>query len=230
MHADNRVVMPKPPLPCLFGLSILIVDDNPVVLHATRAGAFQLGLAVECADSGERAIQALRAHPVDVVLMDLQMPRRSGIETTLAIRALGVAWADLPVIAISATMSDADRARCRAAGMNACLEKPISPHRLAATLMALCAPNGSGARRPRTWVDTDPPGPAAPSAVGALVGHPGSPPAAAADDPVVRARLHAAVVEQISRVGATHPLTEALLRAAARPQADPARPVTLSGR
>lgn len=229
MHADNRVVMPKPPLPYLFGLSILIVDDNPVVRHATRAGAFHLGLAVECADSGERAIQALRAHPVDAVLMDLQMPRRSGIETTLAIRALGVAWADLPVIAISATMSDADRARCRAAGMNACLEKPIAPHRLAATLMALFAPNGSGAHRPRAWVDTDPPGPAAPCAVGALVGHPGSSPAAA-DDPVVRARLHAAVVEQISQVGATHPLTQALLRAAARPQADPARPVTLSGR
>jgi CheY-like chemotaxis protein len=237
--------MINPPPPPLFGLSILIVDDNPVVLHATRAGAFHLGLAVECVDSGERALQVLRAHPVDAVLMDLQMPGRSGIETSLAIRALGVSWADLPIIAISATTSDAERARCRAAGMNACLEKPLPPRRLAATLMALFAPGGTAARRPQHWVDTDLSEASDRSAPhGGVVGHGGSPLAdhvvdidhvadvdhAATFDPVARARLDAAVAEQMGRGGATHPLTQALLRAAARPQADPTRPVTLSGR
>jgi CheY-like chemotaxis protein len=216
----------------LFGLSILIVDDNPVVLQATRAGALHLGLAVECAESGERALKALRAHPVDAVLMDLQMPGGSGIDTTLAIRSLDVAWADVPVIAVSATTSDGDRARCRAAGMNAYLEKPVSPRRLAVTLTALFPSKGFGVRGTQAWVDTDLPGPiGAPDAVEMLVSRIPCPTAErAAEDPVVRAGLQAALAEQIARGGAAHPLTQALLRAAARPLADPPRPLTLSVR
>jgi CheY-like chemotaxis protein len=149
----HRTMSAHPPLPSLFGLSVLIVEDNPVVLHATRAGAYHLGLAVECAEDGRRALDALRRHPVDAVLMDLHMPGLDGFETTLAIRALDAPWADLPIVALSSTASALDRRRCRDAGMNAFLGKPADLRTLAHTLLRLCVPGGAGRPGARTWLD-----------------------------------------------------------------------------
>jgi two-component system sensor histidine kinase/response regulator len=222
---------PSPaPLPSLFGLSVLIVDDNPVVLQATRAGAFHLGLAVECAEYGEAALAALRAHPVDAVLMDLHMPGLDGIATTRAIRALGTRWADLPVIAISAGADTTDAARCRAAGLNSLLDKPVALRLLADTLTSLCGPQGAGRQGARRWYEAAVPATAIdPSARAVPLAGPG-PTSPQSHAPARLPLLDAALDEQLALHGASHPLTRALMRAAGREAAGRDRPVSLSGR
>jgi two-component system sensor histidine kinase/response regulator len=79
--------------------------------------------------------------------MDMQMPGMDGLEATRRIRASGQR-ADLPIIAMTANASDADRDACLQAGMNDHVTKPIHPARLLDTLRQWIRPGpGMGARR-----------------------------------------------------------------------------------
>jgi len=219
----------RAPLPSLFGLSVLIVDDNPVVLHATRAAAFDLGLAVECAEDGHGALAALRAHPVDAVLMDLHMPVLDGIATTRAIRALCTRWAEVPVLGVSATTDAADRDRCREAGLNGLIGKPVQARLLAAALASLCGARAVPRAGGRPWFDAE-----AQARRDAPAGR--APGVATVPEPRVDAvraplrRLEEALDEQLALHGATHPLTRALMRAAGRSPAAVERPFSLPER
>jgi len=126
-------------LPSLLGLSVLVVDADPVARQATRAVAFRLGLAVASADDGDEAIAALRTHPVDAVLVALDRPGLDGLQATRAIRAQPARWAGLPVLALSAHDGDLQRTRCLEAGLDDLLASPPDAARLAAALGALCA-------------------------------------------------------------------------------------------
>jgi CheY-like chemotaxis protein len=142
------------PLPSLFGLTVLIVADDPAALHAARAGAFHLGLAVECAESGRLALETLRRHPVDAVLLALRLDGLDGLdgfETARAIRALETPWAGLPIVGLSATPDDSDVRRCREAGIDACLGKPTELRRLAQLLRRLCAAGADRHPGARAW-------------------------------------------------------------------------------
>src|SRR3974377_1499044 len=80
--------------------NILLVDDDPVVLRMYKDGLVQLGAHVETAEDGLAAIQALRGRTPDVVVLDLMMPRLSGVEVLKFIRA-EARLKDLPVIVLS---------------------------------------------------------------------------------------------------------------------------------
>jgi response regulator RpfG family c-di-GMP phosphodiesterase len=67
----------------------------------------------------------VHAQPFDLVLMDMQMPVMDGLEATRRIRALDGAVRDLPIVALSANVMAEQIARCREAGMNDHLAKPI---------------------------------------------------------------------------------------------------------
>lgn len=69
----------------------------------------------------------------DVVLMDMQMPVMDGLEATKTIRQKFCSN-DLPILAMTANASDADRDKCLEAGMNAHITKPIDPNLLFAGL------------------------------------------------------------------------------------------------
>jgi CheY-like chemotaxis protein len=126
-------------LPSFFGLSVLVVDADPVARQATRAVAFRLGLTVASADDGDEAIAALRAHPVDAVLVALDRPGLDGLQATRAIRSQPTRWADVPVLALSTRDGDDERMRCLEAGLDDLLASPPDAARLAAALDALCA-------------------------------------------------------------------------------------------
>jgi signal transduction histidine kinase/DNA-binding response OmpR family regulator len=117
----------------LRGAQVLLVDDNELNLQVATELLQEIGVEVHTARDGQQAIERLRGAPVDLVLMDMQMPVLDGIEATIEIRE-DPAHAALPIIAMTANALDEDRERCLAAGMNDHLSKPIEPKALWAAL------------------------------------------------------------------------------------------------
>ena len=93
----------------------------------------KLGCEVAVAAHGGEAISYLERHPVDLVLMDCNMPVMDGYEATRRIRQSG-RWPSLPVIALTANALPDERERCQAAGMNDYLAKPFRREDLASLL------------------------------------------------------------------------------------------------
>ena len=85
------------------------------------------------ANNGKEALDLLYRQHFDCVLMDMQMPVMDGLEATRLIRA-DAGMAGMPVIAMTANVSNADRERCRAVGMDDFVSKPFKSHVLYATV------------------------------------------------------------------------------------------------
>jgi len=103
---------------------VLIVDDvvgNRAML-ADLLGP--LGFEIDEASNGQQALERLHEHGPDLVLMDMVMPVMDGLEATRRIRRIA-RYAELPIIAVSANASTADRSQCLGAGASAFLSKPI---------------------------------------------------------------------------------------------------------
>ncbi len=135
---SGRIDSPPPSAPeethsDLSGLHVLLVEDNKFNQQLANALLVRAGVEVGIADDGAEALQALQRERFDAVLMDMQMPRMDGLEATRRIRQ-NPAFADLPVIAMTANVMTGDREICLAAGMNDYLSKPLSYQSLYATL------------------------------------------------------------------------------------------------
>ncbi|MGV3680765.1 MAG: ATP-binding protein [Acidovorax sp.] len=115
--------------------TVLLVEDHPVN-RAVAAGMLRkLGLAWREAHDGAQAIEQVRAHEFDAVLMDCQMPVVDGYAASRAIRGLPDGrGAGLPIIALTANAGANDAARCRASGMDGFIAKPYGIDALAAGL------------------------------------------------------------------------------------------------
>jgi PAS domain S-box-containing protein len=108
----------------LQGAEVLLVEDNAVNQLVARELLQHAGVAVTIAGNGREALEHLLERRFDCVLMDVQMPVMDGFEATRRIRALP-ALADTFVIAMTANAGSEDRERCRAAGMDDFITKPI---------------------------------------------------------------------------------------------------------
>ena len=113
---------------------ILVVDDHPTNREVARLILTAYGCEVFEADDGAAAVAAAGADPYDAILMDVRMPGMDGLDATRAIRAAGGASADAPILAVTADVMRDDIERCRAAGMNGHVPKPIHPPRLMTAL------------------------------------------------------------------------------------------------
>ncbi len=120
--------------PPVTGRTVLLAEDNLVNQLIFQKMLHRLGYLVRTANQGHEALAILRAEKIDLILMDCQMPGLDGYETTRELRAWGGRFADLPVIALTASAMEEDRQRCIAAGMNDFLSKPVILSTLAATL------------------------------------------------------------------------------------------------
>lgn len=111
----------------LSGLRILVVEDNSLNQQVAKGLLQNEGAEVDLAANGvEGVAKALKSdHPYDYVMMDVQMPGMDGLEATREIRKVKSA-SELPIIAMTANASQADREECLAAGMNDHLGKPIN--------------------------------------------------------------------------------------------------------
>ena len=117
----------------LAGLRVLMVEDHPVNMLIAVAMLERWGADVVQATDGALAVQAVRAardgkaEPLDLVLMDIQMPTMSGYEATRVLRQEGVR---LPIIAVTAAALVGEREQALAAGMDDFLTKPIDATKL----------------------------------------------------------------------------------------------------
>ncbi len=118
--------------------TILVCDNEEVLRALVRAslaeGDYEL---VEAAD-GDEALDVARARRPDLILLDLMMPRRSGLEVLEELKR-DPALADTPVVVLTARAQLPDRAAAEAAGADRFLTKPFSPLELAALVEELLA-------------------------------------------------------------------------------------------
>jgi alcohol dehydrogenase (cytochrome c) len=115
-------------------ISILIVDDDRSVRHAIRVSLTARGFIVAAASSGDEALSALRGSPIQLVLLDINMPGMSGVETCRRIRT------KLPRAGILMfTVLDSEESKIEAleAGADDYITKPFHLHELVARLRAV---------------------------------------------------------------------------------------------
>ncbi|MBI3446314.1 MAG: response regulator, partial [Magnetospirillum sp.] len=126
-------------LPPVTGLSILLAEDNPFNQKVAVGLLNRDGHRVAVADSGAAALDLVGKDRFDLILMDMQMPEMDGPEATRRIRALPGLQASIPIVALTANAMADDIARCRAAGMDGHVAKPIDPISLRNTIAEILA-------------------------------------------------------------------------------------------
>ena len=125
---------PLPSLAALEGARVLLVEDNITNQEVASELLQEAGLIVEIAADGSIALDMLTdPSRFAAVLMDMQMPVMDGVTATIELRKRPE-LRDLPVLAMTANATAADRDRCLAAGMNDFITKPIDPDELFAKL------------------------------------------------------------------------------------------------
>jgi signal transduction histidine kinase/CheY-like chemotaxis protein len=130
----------------LSGACILVVDDVRVNREVATGILEHAGARVDAVSSGEAAVARLVADPAatDAVLLDVQMPGIDGLETARRLRRNRL-LRNLTIIAVSAASEEEERTRCREAGMDDFLPKPIDPGELVRVLrLNLLGKVGSG--------------------------------------------------------------------------------------
>jgi CheY-like chemotaxis protein len=114
---------------------VLVVEDNHVNQLVAVGILEYLGFTTEVAGNGLEALASHTRTPFSAVLMDCQMPEMDGYAATREIRRLEGRGARIPIIAMTAGVSEGERERCLVAGMDDYVSKPVSPQALDAALV-----------------------------------------------------------------------------------------------
>ncbi|MFM1907251.1 MAG: hypothetical protein RLZZ591_928 [Pseudomonadota bacterium] len=113
---------------------LLVAEDNPAQQMVAVELLERLGHTVDIAPNGQQAVHLARQNAYDLILMDVYMPDMDGLEATRQLRAQGGKSEGVCIVAISANISDADKAACRQAGMDDFLGKPFHVNEFKACL------------------------------------------------------------------------------------------------
>ncbi len=127
-------------------LRILLAEDNAVNRRLACRVLEKAGHSVLQAQNGREVLALLEREPVDLILMDVQMPEMDGFAATRELRRREeTTGRHLPVLALTAHAMRGDEERCLAAGMDGYLVKPFKAEELLARIQALCAHPGAPA-------------------------------------------------------------------------------------
>lgn len=105
--------------------TVLIVEDNELNMKLFNDLLEASGYATLRTRSGAEAIELARLHRPDLIIMDIQLPERSGLDVTREIKQ-DDALKGIPVVAVTAFAMKGDEERIRAGGCEAYISKPIS--------------------------------------------------------------------------------------------------------
>jgi CheY-like chemotaxis protein len=116
---------------------ILLVEDVELNREIIRSMLERDGHEVAVAENGREAVRMVRGSTFDMVFMDIHMPVMDGIEATRLIRKFPPPKCDIPIIALTANVMAPEQQKCRQAGMNDVLMKPVDWDRVRACLGAV---------------------------------------------------------------------------------------------
>ncbi|WDP89049.1 MAG: response regulator [Desulfobacter sp.] len=113
-------------------LKVLVAEDNPVNQKVLSLMLEKAGIVPDLAEDGEAVLEKLRRSSYDILIMDVQMPRMDGLETTRRIRDRDsdIPQKDIYIIALTAMAMKQDEQACKKAGMDRFLTKPVHPREL----------------------------------------------------------------------------------------------------
>lgn len=116
--------------------TVLIADDEHNIRHILDFSLHAEGFDVLSAHTGEDALALARQERPDLIILDIMMPGKGGIETCRALK-LDPQTADIPVILLTARSSPADRQAGDEAGANEYITKPFSPQKVIDSVQSL---------------------------------------------------------------------------------------------
>ncbi len=105
-------------------LRVLAAEDNEAIRFLMKGMFDKRGHRVDCVEDGALAVEAIKTKVYDVVVMDMHMPVMDGVTAAKAIRALSGAAAKVPIIALTAGLTENERAAYIAAGVDQIVAKP----------------------------------------------------------------------------------------------------------
>ncbi len=136
-----RAPAARPGSPCIASLAILVAEDDPAILATLAAFLREEGHRVLLAHNGDEAVSVLRYEPVDLVLTDVLMPRKDGLEF---IQEMHQRWPKLPIIAMSGGSRRLADDYClkvaKSFGARVVIAKPFSGDQILAAIGAAIAP------------------------------------------------------------------------------------------
>lgn len=115
---------------------ILIVDDDPDIREVVAVMLRAVGLEVVAVDTGERALERVAAEPFDLLVLDWNLPRMTGIELCRVLRK-DPSWARMPVLFLTANASSQDMVEAFASGGDDYVVKPFRAPELGARIFSL---------------------------------------------------------------------------------------------
>ena len=114
---------------------VLLVDDDPTIRWLLEQQMLKMGLRPDVAEDGAAALRMLQTGRYDVLLTDCHMPGLDGVGLSKAVRSAGDDWlARMPILGLTADVTEVQRRRCLEAGMNDLANKPVTIERLAQLL------------------------------------------------------------------------------------------------
>ncbi len=121
---------------------ILVVDDDPAILKLLCTNLKARGYMVSTAVNGEEALVGVESDIIDLIILDIMMPKMDGVEVCRRVRE----WSNVPIIVLSARGDEKDKVKCLELGADDYLTKPFGIAELMARVKtALRHSNGSKA-------------------------------------------------------------------------------------
>lgn len=136
------------------GISVLVVDDDPAVVEMIRMGLEVDGMRVYSACDGAEAIEVLHGESIDVVVLDIMMPKVDGWMALMEIRS-NPDTADVPVIMLTAKTQDLAKILAFKQGVQQYVTKPFNVFELAARVESLAAARSTSVEEATRPVDTE---------------------------------------------------------------------------
>ncbi len=144
--APAALPAPGPKLAETLPLRVLLAEDNPVNKKVALRLLERFGYGADCVGTGAEAVRKVEEGNYQLVFMDVQMPDMDGLEATRLIRARLPKERQPVIVALTANAIAGDAEKCREAGMDDYVRKPVTPEELRDAIVRCCG--GAGAAVP----------------------------------------------------------------------------------